>query len=111
MSYMIKAGHVLDAEGKNSYLEGISRANENASRNNIVQLDLPITFMAGALNQEFLPQSSSRTYHWLRAHNPLSADSYHRHVFENYGHMDCFVGKNASVDIFPKIQQWLDQYQ
>jgi len=110
MSYMIKAGHVLDANGKNTYLDSIDRANVEELTNNIDQLDLPITFMAGALNQEFLPQSSARTYHWLRTHNPLSADSYHRHVFENYGHMDCFVGKNASVDVYPKIQQWLDQY-
>jgi predicted alpha/beta hydrolase len=112
MSFMITAGHVLDADGKNTYLENIPRADSQApTKNNVDQLDLPITFMVGALNQEFLPQSSARTYEWLRAHNPLSAHSYRRHIFEHYGHMDCFVGKNASFEVFPKIQQWLDEYQ
>ncbi len=111
LTHMIRAGHVVDADGKNSYLEGIARADSRTPIENTVdQLDLPITFMAGALNLEFLPQTSVRTYEWLRAHNPLSEHKYHRHVFEHYGHMDCFIGKNAGIDIFPKIYSWLEKH-
>ncbi len=109
MARAIKAGHVVDALGENSYLANIARTAAGATHNNVPQLDVPITFMAGALNQEFLPQSTARTYEWLRAHNPLGAEQYQRHVFEDYGHMDCFVGKNASVDIFPYIHNWLEE--
>jgi len=112
LTHIIRAGHVVDAEGKNSYLEGIARADSQIpTKNTIDQLDLPITFMAGALNLEFLPQTSVRTYEWLRAHNPLSEHKYHRHVFEHYGHMDCFIGKNASIDIFPEIHRWLEKHK
>ncbi|MBL4673790.1 MAG: GMC family oxidoreductase [Arenicella sp.] len=111
LTHMIRAGHVVDADGKNSYLAGIARADSHTpAENTIDQLDLPITFMAGALNLEFLPQTSARTYEWLRAHNSLSEHKYHRHVFEHYGHMDCFIGKNASIDIFPKIYSWLEKH-
>jgi pimeloyl-ACP methyl ester carboxylesterase len=111
LTHMIRAGHVVDADGKNTYLEGIARADSKTPvGNTIEELDLPITFMAGALNLEFLPQTSARTYEWLRAHNSLSKHKYHRHVFEGYGHMDCFIGKNASIDIFPKIYSWLEKH-
>ena len=100
----------MDAEGKNTYLQDIPVVTSK-SENTIEQLDLPITFMAGALNLEFLPQTSARTFHWLCAHNPLSVDKYHRHVFADYGHMDCFIGKNASQDIFPELYTWIEKYQ
>jgi cholesterol oxidase len=110
LTHIIRAGHVVDADGKNTYLEGIARADsQTPAKNTVDQLDLPITFMAGALNLEFLPQTSVRTYEWLRAHNPQSAHKYHRHVFEHYGHMDCFIGKNARIDIFPKRYSWLEK--
>lgn len=110
ITHIIRAGHVVDAEGKNTYLQDIPVVTSN-TENTIEQLDLPITFMAGALNLEFLPQTSARTFHWLCAHNPLSLDKYHRHVFADYGHMDCFIGKNASQDIFPELYTWIEKYQ
>lgn len=110
ITHIIRAGHVVDAEGKNTYLQDIPVVTSK-SENTIEQLDLPITFMAGALNLEFLPQTSARTFHWLCAHNPLSVSKYHRHVFADYGHMDCFIGKNASQDIFPELYTWIEKYQ
>jgi cholesterol oxidase len=110
ITHIIRAGHVVDAEGKNTYLQDIPVVTSSSS-NTIDELDLPITFMAGALNLEFLPQTSARTFHWLCAHNPLSQDKYHRHVFSDYGHMDCFIGKNASRDIFPQLYTWIEKYQ
>ncbi|RBP51222.1 GMC oxidoreductase [Arenicella xantha] len=111
LTHIIRAGHVVDADGKNTYLGAIPHAQSGSHAvNTIEQLDLPIDFMAGGMNLEFLPQTSARTFHWLCAHNPQSSHKYHRHVFENYGHMDCFVGHRASVDIFPMLYTWLEKH-
>jgi hypothetical protein len=31
-------------------------------------------------------------------------------VFPNYAHMDCFIGKNASRDVYPEVMAELDQH-
>lgn len=93
---IMRQGRAVSANGADIYLP------------NHKNLDLPITFIAGALNEEFLPDTSLRTFTWLNAKNPDSAHLYHRHVFQNYGHMDCFIGRNADKDIFPFIIERLD---
>ncbi len=114
MSKILRLGYVVDAKGNNIYFNHIPDPDLNQDKkpgkNTVPNLDLPITFMAGALNLEFLPETSKRSYDWLVAHNPESQGKYRRHVFKDYGHMDCFIGKNASRDIFPAIQNWLKEY-
>jgi len=107
LSKIIQKGYVVDAEGKNTYLTD-EIVHSSAEGNQIPRLDLPIAFIAAALNLEFLPETSERTYAWLCAHNPLRKSDYHRHVIEGYGHMDCFIGKNASIDVFPIIHDYLE---
>ncbi len=67
--------------------------------------------MAGALNLEFLPETSQRTYDWLKAHNIKAAESdfYARQVFSEYGHMDNFIGSEANRDVFPFIWKELQR--
>ncbi|PSL18472.1 alpha/beta fold hydrolase [Shimia abyssi] len=91
IALMMREGQSVAADGSNIYLP------------NHQNLDMPITFIAGALNEEFLPDTSLRTLEWLREANPDKAHLYHRHVFTEYGHMDCFIGRNANRDIFPMI--------
>lgn len=86
---MMRQGRAVAEDGSDIYLPHPDR------------LKLPITFVAGALNEEFLPDTSLRTFEWLRRENPDNAALYHRHVFADYGHMDCFIGRNANRDIFP----------
>ncbi|MFT7593223.1 MAG: choline dehydrogenase-like flavoprotein/pimeloyl-ACP methyl ester carboxylesterase [Paracoccaceae bacterium] len=88
---IMRVGQVVAADGSNAYLP------------NHRNLELPITFIAGALNEEFLPDSSLRTMLWLTEQNPNHTALYDRKVFQEYGHMDCFIGRDADRDIFPFI--------
>lgn len=122
LSKMIELGYVVDKHGENTFFAGgeptFFGAHGDTSTNSIPELDLPITFLAGALNLEFLPQTSQRTYDWLCAHNPAHNSQqdpnqrfYRRHVFERYGHMDLFIGKRANRDIFPYIWKELTRHR
>ncbi|MEO7457747.1 MAG: alpha/beta fold hydrolase [Gemmatimonadaceae bacterium] len=88
---------VVDAEGDDTYLPNVAR------------LAMPITFIHGELNNMFLPEGSRMTYDWVREHNGDA--HYKRIVVPNYGHLDCFFGKDASTDVFPLILSELEQHQ
>jgi cholesterol oxidase len=89
IAQIMREGRAVAADGADIYLS------------NPQNLDLPITFIAGALNEEFLPDTSLRTLLWLCEENPAHAGQYDRKVFQGYGHMDCFIGRHADRDIFP----------
>lgn len=93
---IMREGRAVAADGSDIYLP------------NPQNLDLPITFIAGALNEEFLPDTSLRTLLWLCEENPDYAGIYDRKVFQDYGHMDCFIGRDADRDIFPFIIERLN---
>jgi choline dehydrogenase-like flavoprotein len=62
-------------------------------------LALPITFVSGEQNQTFLPESTQRTYDWLRQAN---GDAFYaRHVVPGYGHIDGFLGARANREVYP----------
>ncbi len=91
---IVGRGVVVDANGNDTYMPHVQR------------LTLPIDFLAGELNQLFLPESSQRTLDWLVAHN--GAELYTRRVFPGYGHMDFWIGKTANVDVFGYVLERLD---
>jgi len=74
---------------------------------NLERLAIPITFIHGALNRCFLPESTERTVAKLAARN--GPDLYSRHVIDGYGHIDCIFGKNAASDVYPKIVAHFDK--
>ena len=80
-----KAGHVL---GNFDYMGHAHR------------LNMPIHFFSGAENQEMLPEATLRAHTWLNAQNPEHRHKYSREVFQGFGHMDCFIGKDAHKIIF-----------
>jgi cholesterol oxidase len=86
---MVRAGHAVDKDGVDVYL----RHPEHFA--------LPIAFIHGARNREFLPESTLRTYEMLSGAN--GPEWYLRTVLPDYGHMDCFIGKDAARDVFPLI--------
>ncbi len=88
---VVRQGIAVNKDGKNVYLQ------------NYENLRMPITFLAGALNQEFMPDTSLRTFNWLNDVNREWAHYYDRQVFPDYAHMDFFLGKQAHIDIYPKI--------
>jgi cholesterol oxidase len=96
LARIVEAGRVIDASGGDSYMPHIGR------------LAIPMLFIAGTENEEFLPETSRLTFELLRSMNP--SELYRRVVFENYGHMDCFVGEHAARDIFPTLVEHLDAH-
>ncbi|MDQ6685122.1 MAG: alpha/beta fold hydrolase, partial [Pseudomonadota bacterium] len=98
LSLMMQQGLAVDAEGRNVYV-----VPANAAR-----LALPITFVAGALNQLFVPETCLRTQAWLSAFNDPAL--YTRHIFADYAHMDLFVGRDAARDVYPFLLAQLARF-
>lgn len=98
LALMMQAGLAVNAEGADTWL-GAPGA--------VQRLALPISFVVGGLNQIFYPETSARTLAWLRAHN--DPQLYSRHVFDRYAHMDLFIGRDASRDVFPLLLQELER--
>jgi cholesterol oxidase len=91
LTTMLRLGYVVDRDGKNTYLPEVKN------------IDIPIHFIAGSRNQIFFPETSLRTFEWLKAN--VGAHLFSRQVYTDYAHMDFFIGKNASRDIFPSLWQ------
>lgn len=98
LALIMNAAQVVDAQGADSWL---------AAPGAVQRLALPISFVAGAQNRLFYPETSARTLAWLRAHN--DPQLYTRHVFDAYAHMDLFVGRDAARDVFPVLLQALER--
>ena len=95
LARLTNTGHLVDFDGKDVYLPHLDR------------LALPITFIHGAENECFVPESTQITYDLLR--QDQRQQLYDRHVIPGYGHIDCIYGKNASRDIFPLVLSALDE--
>lgn len=93
---IFERGHAISMDGKTNYLDGVA------------QMTMPIHFIAGACNQEMMPEATLRTQKWLQDHFPDNQDRYTRRVIPDYGHMDCFIGKRADRDIFDHLLATLD---
>lgn len=96
LARMVRAGHLVDAAGDDVYLSHVDR------------LAIPITFLHGAENHCFLPESTEKTLAWLRQHNDPGL--YARHVVADYGHIDCIFGARADEDVFPFIIEHLSRF-
>ncbi|NMG06504.1 alpha/beta fold hydrolase [Brasilonema sp. UFV-L1] len=96
ISLILNRGHIVNKHGQDVYLPHLER------------LAIPIAFIHGAENDFFLPEGSEITYKLLREKN--GSDLYVRHVIPHYAHMDCFMGKNAAMDVFPTIVTELDKF-
>ena len=70
------------------------------------QTDARFAFFAGLNNHCFLPQSQSDTYDYFNKH---ATNRHLLHLLPNYGHLDPFIGKDASRDIFPLMYQELER--
>ena len=96
IAMMIRRGHVVNAEGKETYLSNLER------------LAMPITFLHGEHNRMFLPQSTQETYQLLRKVN--GPDHYRRHLIPGYAHLDCWVGERAEKDVYPLALSELERF-
>jgi len=67
---------------------------------------IPITFVSGAKNRTFLPRSTELTFDWLVRKN--GEGLYKRHIVPGYGHIDSFMGADASRDTYPLFLEQLE---
>lgn len=95
---IVAKGQAVDATGQDVYMPHVRR------------LALPIHFIAGAKNLEFLPDTSLKTLRWLKTELRDKAALFTRTLYPGYGHMDFFIGKHAGTDIFPDLVAELDKY-
>lgn len=93
LARIAREGHVVDEDGAEAYMPNLER------------LQLPLFFIAGADNELFFPETSKRTHDLLVER--FGQENYRRKVFENYAHMDCFIGRTADQDIFPDLAHYL----
>ncbi len=97
LARIMRKGHVVNTEGEETYLTHLDR------------LAFPLTFIHGANNRMFLPEGTKNTYDIVREAN--GDHWYKHHVIPGYSHMDAFIGKDASRDVFPLILQELAEHQ
>jgi cholesterol oxidase len=101
LSLMVRGGHIVDNEGRDVYLRGDDPARH---REQLDRLRLPISFMYGKHNGAFLPAATRTIHDELRQVH--GAGWYRWQLFEDYGHFDSFIGRDAAKVVFPWI---LDQ--
>ncbi len=94
---IMRKGLAVNADGQSVYTD------DNAA----CRLAMPITFLSGATNQIFYPESGQRTRVWLSEHNGNSL--YRQRIIPDYGHMDLFIGRNAHRDVTPWILEELER--
>ncbi len=69
------------------------------------QTDARFAFFAGLNNHCFLPASQQRTFEYFDKH---ARNRHSLHLMQNYGHLDPFIGKDTSRDVFPLMYQELE---
>jgi len=96
ISRICAKGHVVDAQGEESYLPYVGN------------MTVPITYVHGEYNHFFPPVGTKKTYDLLvRTNGP---DLYRRIVVPNYAHMDMFIGQNAHRDVFPLLHEDMERF-
>ncbi len=94
LALMVRTGGLRSVDGQDIYLPHLGR------------LAIPITFIHGAENSCFLPESTAKTVELLAQRNGARLDR--RHVVPGYGHIDCMFGKRAALDVYPLILEHLE---
>jgi hypothetical protein len=64
---------------------------------------IPIFFFSGGDNNVYTPEATDMSYTILR--DGFDEGQYKRDVFEEFGHLDCWMGEKASDVIRPRIRE------
>ncbi len=94
----VEAGHLVSVDG----LPGLP-SDFVAQK---PQTDARFVFIAGQENRCFLAQGQQETFEFF---NRLQPGRHAVHILPGYGHLDVFLGKDSSTQIFPMILQELDK--
>jgi cholesterol oxidase len=98
LSLMVRTGYVVDSEGQDIYLRGDDPARHLT---NLHHLKLPISFMYGKHNRAFQRAATRTIYEELC--ELYDGNLYEWKEFKDYGHFDCFIGREADQIVFPWI--------
>jgi hypothetical protein len=94
----VEAGHLVSLDG----LPGLP--SDFLAQN--PQTDARFVFIAGEQNRCFLAQGQQETFDYF---NRLQPGRHALHILPGYGHLDVFIGKDASTQVFPLILEELDK--
>ena len=97
MAKCLSAGHLVRTEP----LPGLPQDYAAAAP----QCNARFTFVAGRRNDCFQWQSQRTSFDWFNQHQP---GRHALHVFEDYGHLDVFIGQRADRDTYPTLLRALD---
>ncbi len=97
MAKCLSAGHLVRTES----LPGLPIDYAAAAP----QCKARFTFVAGRRNDCFQWQSQRASFDWFNLHQP---GRHALHVFEDYGHLDVFIGQRAARDTYPTLLRALD---
>ncbi|XP_072178953.1 lipase lipl-1-like [Diadema setosum] len=111
LSVTFRKGRLTDIKGRDVYIPDFNSKNRLESakyRKAMTNLDLPILYYVGSLNQGWDIDATRQSYNRCREANP------HQHYewFEvpEYGHLDCVMGQNACKDVYPRILPFLEKF-
>ncbi|CAK7209459.1 hypothetical protein SBRCBS47491_000450 [Sporothrix bragantina] len=68
---------------------------------------LPIFQFVGQENAVLSPRATEKTYEILC--DTFGSGDYRRHVIPRYGHLDCWMGRNAWKDVYPVLRAEIDR--
>jgi len=63
---------------------------------------LKICFLSGGDNAVWQPAATKKSFDMFR--HTFPDGKYERVVVQGYGHLDCWIGKNAHKDVYPRIE-------
>ena len=69
--------------------------------------DLPILFISGSENVVYSPETTDKSYTKLTT--TFQQQGYQCEAIEGYGHLDCWMGKDAVKDVYPRVLTHADQ--
>jgi len=69
--------------------------------------DIPIMLFSGSDNKVLTPESTEKTYSLLQ--DTFGTKGYERNVVQGYGHLDCWMGREAYKDVFPMVREVVDK--
>ena len=98
MVQCLRKGHLVAVDGLKELPESfVAREPQTSAR---------FAFFAGVNNRCFLAESQRRTFEffdsWRKGYHSLK-------MLPNYGHLDVFIGKDASRDVFPLMLEELER--
>lgn len=110
--------HLLMHQGVNAVVTSNAPLREVLTTpRNIQRLKgLPVFLFVGADNAVLHPNSTEKSYEVLcDTFGSISGDgaegvAYRRQVVPGYGHLDCWMGRNAWKDVFPMVRQEVDRW-